>query len=98
MTKDVRIQKTRYLYAFLDDADEVVVEQMGVGVRVLVLDDIINYYHEGSDLVVVNRGVDGRFRTFVRRMMFCPVKDGIFRRPQVAMLFIKQSLNGTTVE
>ena len=32
MTKDVRIQKNRYLYAFLDDADEIVIEQMGVGV------------------------------------------------------------------
>ena len=49
-----------------------------------MLDDIINYYQERSDLVVVNRVVEGKFRIFVskfRRMIFFLEKDGIFRSP-----------------
>ena len=59
MAKDIRIYKSLNFYSFFDNAEEIIVEQMGVGVRVLVLDDVLNYELNRSNLVVVNRSVDG---------------------------------------
>jgi hypothetical protein len=58
VVEDLRVEQFRKVGTFLDHLDEVVLEQVGVDIRVLVIDDISRDHIDGSNLVVIEAHVN----------------------------------------
>jgi len=57
--QNLRIKEGFHADSFIHELDKVVGEKIGIGVVILVLNDVINHEIDGSDLVIIESLVDG---------------------------------------
>jgi len=48
-----------HCHTFVDELHQVVLEKMGVDVRILILHDIVNHHVDRSNLIVLKRNING---------------------------------------
>ena len=59
VAEDVRLAQILHIDAFLEQADERILEQEVESIAILKLGDVFNYQLSGSDLIIVQGDVDG---------------------------------------